>query len=504
MIDTTSNRFSIQKRLQLLQSLKPSAPTSTKIKGRARFQIGYQEAPEHPYKGSNPTTFIRKLISDCDKGIKQNWQKKPIREPKERIEAVLGYRINGGKPVFPISRNNFDFEQHYKGEHTLYFTAANLSEYVLLMIDIDCHEKGTLQGAKQYAEYLREKFFDDRLYFEPSTNGNGIHCYCLLWTDEFTKRSDVVKDSMLRLQTLLQADFVENSLDEIFDVGEIDKIKGTPMLVDFQKSGDFDLTLGTLAKIPREVKTRFAEFRNTTVLNINDLLELPEYKELPKATKKAIAVKNKSGSTNLSFDWSRLPVYLSVANYLLTLQQPVCTNGLKVTAEDIAIFLLLFDAFSHEYRNETDEMPTERFLTHWQDAFQAGDLERAANHHRITAIRNMCSDLGLINWIDERYQFFTDGRKGTSCKWLMSSVCESLINQFQTALNVASMAVLNSSLRHTHNYMVGNKLKDKIRPVLMAIELTDRDKLLYFEQEALKICKRYEPPILDQQFMVAI
>ena len=47
------------------------------------------------------------------------------------------------------------------------------------MIDIDCHKSGTPEGARQFAEYLRLHFFPN-LYFETSTNGNGIHGYLIV------------------------------------------------------------------------------------------------------------------------------------------------------------------------------------------------------------------------------------------------------------------------------------------------------------------------------------
>ena len=44
------------------------------------------------------------------------------------------------------------------------------------MLDIDCHKSGSPEGARQFAEYLKKKFFPN-LYYETSTNGNGIHGY---------------------------------------------------------------------------------------------------------------------------------------------------------------------------------------------------------------------------------------------------------------------------------------------------------------------------------------
>ena len=41
------------------------------------------------------------------------------------------------------------------------------------MIDVDCHACGTLEGATQFAEYLKRNYFPN-LYIETSTHGNGL------------------------------------------------------------------------------------------------------------------------------------------------------------------------------------------------------------------------------------------------------------------------------------------------------------------------------------------
>ena len=49
------------------------------------------------------------------------------------------------------------------------------------MIDIDCHERGTVAGALAFAEHLRANpLFGDDLYVESSTNGVGVHGYVVV------------------------------------------------------------------------------------------------------------------------------------------------------------------------------------------------------------------------------------------------------------------------------------------------------------------------------------
>ena len=58
-------------------------------------------------------------------------------------------------------------------------------------MDIDCHASGTLEGALQFAQYLKQNYFPD-LYYETSTHGNGVHGFLVVdksfWTAAGTGR----------------------------------------------------------------------------------------------------------------------------------------------------------------------------------------------------------------------------------------------------------------------------------------------------------------------------
>jgi hypothetical protein len=68
--------------------------------------------------------------------------------------------------------------QHFLDKETIYFTGSRGDE-TLLMLDIDCHKTGTLEGARQFAEFLKRNYFPN-LYYETSTNGNGVHGYLIV------------------------------------------------------------------------------------------------------------------------------------------------------------------------------------------------------------------------------------------------------------------------------------------------------------------------------------
>ena len=76
---------------------------------------------------------------------------------------------------------NADMADHFAGRKTFYFTADGRSGVpeVLINIDIDCHGSGSLAGAIAFAEHLKATRFPN-LYYEVSTNGNGVHGYIVV------------------------------------------------------------------------------------------------------------------------------------------------------------------------------------------------------------------------------------------------------------------------------------------------------------------------------------
>ena len=95
--------------------------------------------------------------------------------------------------------------RHLVGDDTTYFTANSLGDETLLMVDIDCHSRGTLEGATRFAEHLKRNCFPD-LYYEVSTHGNGIQGFVVvdrrLWKDADYKA--VVRDAEKWLRRVLR------------------------------------------------------------------------------------------------------------------------------------------------------------------------------------------------------------------------------------------------------------------------------------------------------------
>jgi hypothetical protein len=384
--------------------------------------------------------FLVPLISPWDFGWK--WDGGIARPTKsDLIEAFNAKRH--GRYKWTLKR----MSAHFSGERTLYFAADGSSRAgtVLGMIDIDCHEQGCLEYALAFADHL--KTFLPTLYVEPSTNGKGVHGYFLLEKGGFGDR--YARTLFANLQVWAEDEY------DIWQAANPDKpidgveIKGSPARLKWSSDGRLeDMTMGTLAKLPRQVVDRFDEFRATARISIRTLKDLlgqvvlgegltgkfvRERLGRPRApaavvsapmssSKKKTAVKRGSTAGHPVGEryLQRLPVYRKVAEALM--DGPIPTSGRAVASvEDVAIFVMLLVAFG-ENPNADDSMPTKRFKAVWESIHERGEVYRPWNPNRFTAIRNHLSMKSMLRWIDDRHVegFMGDNGeyvKGRAAKW---------------------------------------------------------------------------------------
>ena len=103
--------------------------------------------------------------------------------PVNANAQILDLFTNKRRKWLPTLRNRH-YDDHASGCDTLYFqgNAKPTVAETLVMIDIDCLKcrgLGSKEGAIRFAAHLKERFFAD-LYYEPSTNGIGVHGYFVL------------------------------------------------------------------------------------------------------------------------------------------------------------------------------------------------------------------------------------------------------------------------------------------------------------------------------------
>jgi hypothetical protein len=383
------------------------------------------------------TVWLRKRISYLDYGFK--YYGRVIHcNTNEEVLRHLRTKVN-------LSHlTNQKLANHFSGEDTFYFAGNSWGSETLVMIDVDCHGVGTLQGAMSYAQFLKDMFFPN-LYFEPSTNGNGVHGYFVL--DKDGVKPEVVNDLLGQLQTFLR------QTTQGFDI-EMVEIKGRcPVIVWGQKRGEVtNYKAGTLAKIPRQAD-RFVELKNTTKFSVTELrrmiakpmptLVVPIIKmaAIPKPATVKAKVATKVCASKVSIpkvrevkaitgscsdrviseeELAKLQGhYLKVAETLLGVH-PIKTGRVVATAHDLAITLMLLKWFSG-HMNADGSLPWARFKGLWDALYQAKDIDRAFDPKRFAALRNYLSSLGLIEWEDHEYHVghWVDGAKvgGKACKW---------------------------------------------------------------------------------------
>ena len=125
-------------------------------------------------------------------------------------------------------------------------------------------------------------------------------------------------------------------------------------------------------------------------------------------------------------------VYLTVACKYVRV--PLRTSGRHVvTVEDVATWLAIV-AYITLHQNDDKAMPSRRIAAIWRALYQEKLVRRPHCFKRSAVIRNYFSDLGLIDWQDDRYwvgdkptKFGGEIKKGVCCKYsLVAQLMEEL------------------------------------------------------------------------------
>ena len=269
------------------------------------------------------------------------------------------------------------------------------------MIDIDCHHKGSYEGAVAFAQYLKDNHFPD-LYYEPSTHGNGIQAFFIC--EKCDLGNEFINRVLLRrLQPWLR------ELALPYDI-ELVEIKGTlPVVTWGDKHREvLGYKAGTLAKIPRQIVSRFDELKNTTVVSVMELHKLPEPDEPKKV--RAKSAKTDNGSTSgvlvtakMLSGLESMGCYRRAANRILRGEQ-IKVNGRRevVTRDDLAIFIMLLDFFK-TCMNPDGSMPSARIRGLWQALKKANDITEGYDPRKIKVMRKLLVAMGKIQVDDATY-----------------------------------------------------------------------------------------------------
>jgi hypothetical protein len=314
-----------------------------------------------------------------------------------------------------------DFLQHQLGKTTLYYFGTPWigQEFSLAMIDIDCHHKGTLQGAIKFAEFLKTNHFPD-LKYETSTNGQGIHAYVLI--QQIQLGCTALNQALNCLEKWLQ------TLTAGFDI-ELVEVKGHAPDIAWgdrnrdQRSQISSLRYGQFAKLPRNISLQ--DLINTQMISVDELrgrkyrvpdIESPDIASHDDQIRAAKCPS--SGSIEGLFinqkELDRLPHYENIWMNQ-TQGELLKASHWQVSAMDGAIFLMVRKALKEP------NCPIKRIMAFWNRLYELGHVNRPFNHHRLKAIRDCLSMNGNIKWISNEYWHYGEDqtKKGRACQWTL-------------------------------------------------------------------------------------
>ncbi|EMI55209.1 hypothetical protein [Rhodopirellula sallentina] len=491
----------VQERLRLREAgIDREQPVRKKLERRD---------PEYPVSKKTPLAWLKSVVSEIDVGQKVFSKKRghthPIHLNTNNEIKTHFERLRWGSGSWLKSKWTSDvIASHCSGEETYYFAGSSESykPYTLVMIDVDCHNYGSLDGALSYLEHLREAHFPN-LYFEPSTNGNGGHGYFLLDKEEMSAQGikPILKE---QIQIWL------NDVATDFDV-ELVEVKGLPPELSWG-TDQYELKAyksGVLAKAPRGLLDRFSELRSTTVMTASELRNLPAVQTPKKFAKpNKVSCASAGSVSGHHFTTEHLAgldeggKYHAVAQALLSGEDLTTRSRAKVTVLDMAIVLMLGEFFTANM-NSDGSMPTARWEGMWRSLCEESHIDRAWDHKRFKLIRDRLSSLGLIEWEDHSYCVGwkkEDGEyvPGRSAKWKLSSeLMEQLSSSIDSPVS-ASSPVSEEEREHPLweqtfidwcSSLVVTPDNETIRPTLVfrqPIYLFSPDELTKFVQPAMQ------------------
>lgn len=224
-----------------------------------------------PKKLQNIRTWLRQRTSPYCFGVKTKAGHPVHCNRNDDIKYHLQCLKSGWHGRRLSRLKNADMSDHFSNKKTFYFTADGRSSTpeVLINIDIDCHGSGSLEGAIAFAEHLRATRFPG-LYYEVSTNGNGVHGYLIVEKGDLGDEG--LNGALVVLDRWLRAELSKGS----WDVEDVE-VKGQAPEFTWGRE-KFELKSyksGQLAKLPREALARADELRATTRVTVDELRKLP-------------------------------------------------------------------------------------------------------------------------------------------------------------------------------------------------------------------------------------
>jgi hypothetical protein len=389
-------------------------------------------------------TWLRRVTSGYGHGIKTPSGNPVHCNTKDKVIRVFNREPGAG---WLNKMSNADYAAHFEGRATYYFTGQSdpRKQYSLIMVDIDCHTMGSLDGALEFAAYLKKVEPTLRaMEFEPSTNGGGVHGYILV--DRGGADAERTNECLGRLQQEARRLLSQGT----FDVEHVE-IKGQLAVMNWRDGRLLTCKCGQLAKLPRSWAL-VERVMAAPAVRLSALMRLPVVERTPKRvtvpvvrgesakaeTRSPLSVGSISGKSLGPEELDRFKnEYLFVAKAVLGQKRLRLSSRAVVEVEDVAITIGI-TLYCTRDQNRDGTLPMARLQGMWTALYAAGDIARQYHHQRAAACRNLLSDRGLVEWENEWY---TPGRmgdqgqvaKGKATEWRASQKLITLVESLKEA-----------------------------------------------------------------------
>ena len=227
-----------------------------------------EKSPRNP---RNIRTWIRQRTSPYCFGVKTKAGNPAHCNKNDDIKYHFQCLNMGWYGRRSVPAPNADMSDHFARQEDLLLHGAmgdsSIPE-VLINIDIDCHGSGSLAGAIAFAEHLKATRFPN-LYYEASTNGNGVHGYIVV------EKGDLGDEGLNGALSSWTVGSRPSCPRGAWDVENVEVKGQAPSSPGAQEK--FELKTyksGQLAKLPREALTRADELRGTTRISVGELRKL--------------------------------------------------------------------------------------------------------------------------------------------------------------------------------------------------------------------------------------
>jgi hypothetical protein len=209
-------------------------------------------------------TWIRKRIHPYCWGTSDRFKRDFSQTSSQQILDFFGCLRFDLPRKYLRTISNKDFCWHVTGQEIIYFQSNGRYRVpeTLVKIDIDCHNRGSDQGAVECVEWLRTNAFPN-LFWSKSTNRRGAHAYPVIKKAGYGEES--LDSAISKLERWLQ---YQHHLQR-WNIEKIE-VKGRPPIFYWgnEKYQLRDVKLGTLAKVPVEALDRPEELMATTSVSI--------------------------------------------------------------------------------------------------------------------------------------------------------------------------------------------------------------------------------------------